>query len=109
MPRFVLPVLLFALLACGAAFLVLRVGSPSPKVVVTGPPRPRPLVQTYVAMTKAFEGMDVIAEVDGALRRGDRRLMGIGGQGGVIPLGVDDYMQRWEFYEREYGVRWVPY
>ena len=70
MPRLLLPVLLFALLACGAAvFVVLHVGSPSPKVIVAGPPRPPWPIKTYVAMTKAFEGMDVVAEVDGALRR----------------------------------------
>ena len=103
MPRFVVPMLLFALLACGSAFVVLSVGSPKPQVVFTRPPRP---IQTYVAMTKAIEGMDVSAEVDSAVRRGDRRLAGIGGYGGVIPPGVEDYMERREYYLTEYGVRW---
>jgi hypothetical protein len=109
MPRFVLPMLLFALLTCGAALVVVGMGSPKPRVIITGPPRPRPPppVATYVAMRKAIEGMDVSAEVDSALRRGDRRLLYIAS--GYPPGVEEDYGERWAYYHKEYGVRWIPY
>lgn len=63
----------------------------------------------FAAEGHRFQVADPLADVEAALARGDRRLLGIGGAGGVVPPGLPDYWQRRAWYEEAFGVNWVPY
>jgi hypothetical protein len=95
------PLAALALLLVGGTWAVWARMPPTPPSWTPPPPG------TFAPQIDRLESADVSADVEASLSRGDRRLMGVGTDAGVVPPGVPDYMANSAKYHREYGIRWI--